>query len=141
MKSESLQKKVRSARKRELKLDEDGFPPLTRAQKAELERRIRDMDDPHRYMIISALFSRKRLMFYEVSENVFAMGDIAGGTLFKRKEAAEAVFRTLGRETLQVIKVKKTKKGIRLVDSVKPWCPQTAGKLRKGGISPETRRD
>lgn len=72
--------------------DEEELSP---AAIRELERRVRDSRDPIRYMLVSE-FSRRFVLYYNVSDDVFAMNDPSGGTLFKRREAAESVKRLLG---------------------------------------------
>ena len=66
---------------------------LTAAQLRELDRRVRDLDDPRRYIIKSVLLQRARRpweLYYDVSDDMWAM-DITGATLFKRKKTAVAV--------------------------------------------------
>jgi len=70
--------------------------PLSPALIRELKRRVRDSRDPVRYMLVSE-FSRRFILYYNVSSGMFAMNDPSGGTLFKRREAAEAVKKVLGR--------------------------------------------
>ena len=73
--------------------DEEPLPP---AVIRELKRRIRDSEDPVRYMLVSE-FSRRFMLYYNVSSGMFAMNNPSGGTLFKRREAAEAVKKLLGK--------------------------------------------
>jgi len=70
--------------------------PLSPAVIRELKRRLRDSRDPVRYMLVSE-FSRRFMLYYNVSTGMFAMNDPNGGTLFKRREAAEGVKKILGR--------------------------------------------
>lgn len=67
---------------------------LTKAQLRELDRRVTDMKDTVRYLIESR-FPKFRL-FYNVSDDVYAMNNPGGATLFKRRKAALAVQRLLG---------------------------------------------
>ena len=60
----------------------------------ELARRVRDADDPTRYMVVSEL-TRRTIFYYNVSHDGFVMNDPTGGTLFKRREAAESIRRLL----------------------------------------------
>ena len=71
-------------------LTHEDFKPLSPAQIRELERRVRDSRDPIRYVLVSE-FSRRFILYYNVSEDVYAMNDLAGGTLFKRLKTAESV--------------------------------------------------
>ncbi|MBI2348957.1 MAG: hypothetical protein HYV05_09945 [Deltaproteobacteria bacterium] len=70
--------------------------PLSPALIRELKRRLRDSRDPVRYMLVSE-FSRRFILYYNVSSGMFAMNDPNGGTLFKRREAAEGVKKILGK--------------------------------------------
>ena len=49
-----------------------------------------------RYMLVSE-FSRSFILYYDISEDVFAMNAPDKGTLFKRREAAERVRSLLSR--------------------------------------------
>ena len=119
--------------KRERPKADDEFPPLTKRQLAELERRMADMMNPTRYVIVSA-FSPSFSLFYCPSDGVFVMNEIPDAALFKRKAEALAVTRALERgqrkraRGLQVIQVKKTKRGVRLLEGVhvdrRTWKPK-----------------
>lgn len=107
----------------------DNAPPLSRTQRAELDRRLRDMKDPTRYVIVSPLF-RRLTTLYDVASGNFAMGHWTESCLFKRRAEAEAVARTLSRRRekardrfrQQVIAVTQTASGIRFLEAVKdPW--------------------
>ena len=87
--------------------DEEELSP---AAIKELERRVRDSRDPIRYMLVSE-FSRRFVLYYNVSDDVFAMNEPSRGTLFKRREAAKSVKRLLGR---RISIVKYTTKGGKL---------------------------
>ena len=71
-------------------------PQLSPEWKREIERRVRDSRDPVRYMLVSE-FSRSFILYYDVSDDVFAMNAPGKGTLFKRREAAERVSKLLSR--------------------------------------------
>lgn len=80
-------------------------PDLTPAQNKELLRRLADSKDPRRYLIISRMLPGARfVLYYNVSDDVYAWNEPGGGTLFKRRKAAELIQRTLGRgkEILEV---------------------------------------
>ena len=85
-------------------------PKLSREWMREIERRVRDSDDPVRYMLVSE-FSRSFILYYNVSDDMFTMNAPGRGTLFKRRKAAENVSSLLGRG---VRIVKFTIKGGRL---------------------------
>jgi hypothetical protein len=74
--------------------DDDGY--LSPAEIREIKQRVREMDDPVRYMLVSE-FSRRFILYYNVSDDVFAMNNPSGGTLFKRREAAQRVRQVLGK--------------------------------------------
>jgi hypothetical protein len=67
---------------------------LTKAQLRELDRRIADSKNPVRYLIEGGFGPRFRL-YYNVSEDVYAMNNPAGATLFKRRRAAVAIQKLL----------------------------------------------
>lgn len=71
-------------------------PPLTRAQMQELDRRVKDLHDRTRYLLVSA-FSPRFTLYYNVSEDTYGMNEPVHATLFKRRAAALAVKRLLGR--------------------------------------------
>ena len=72
-------------------------------------RRVADSNDPRRYLIISRMLPGARfVLYYNVSDDVYAWNDPEGGTLFKRRKAAELIQRKLGRGN-EVIEVKKVR--------------------------------
>jgi hypothetical protein len=111
----------------------DEFPPLTKGQIAELKRRVADMKDLRRYVIVSSFLPNFSL-FYCPCDGVFAMNEIPDAALFKRKAEALAVARVLERRRrnsargLQVIQVKKTKRAVRILEQVhvdsRAWKPK-----------------
>src|SRR6266496_380681 len=62
----------------------------------ELKRRVKDSHDPVRYMLVSE-FTRRFILYYNVTSDTYAMNDASRGTLFKRREAAESVKALLGK--------------------------------------------
>jgi len=72
----------------------DDFP-LTPAQVRELKRRVADLDDPLRYVLASRMTPRF-VLYYNVSDDTYALNDPKGATLFKRRSVAEGVKRLLG---------------------------------------------
>jgi len=52
------------------------------------------MDDPVRYLIVSE-FGPRFILYYNASDDTFAHNNPAGGTLFKRRAAAESVRKLL----------------------------------------------
>ena len=69
---------------------------LSPAMIKELKRRVRNSRNPVRYMLVSE-FSRRFILYYNVSDDMFAMNEPSRGTLFKRRETAESVKKLLGR--------------------------------------------
>lgn len=68
---------------------------LTRAQVRELRRRMADLDDATRYILVSHVGPRFAL-YYNVSEDMYAMNDPKDATVFKRRRAAVAIKKLLG---------------------------------------------
>lgn len=68
---------------------------LTPAQIHELRRRMADLDDATRYLLVSQMGPRFAL-YYNVSDDVYVMNYPLGATLFKRRKAALAVKALLG---------------------------------------------
>ena len=68
---------------------------LTPAQIRELRRRVADLDDVTRYLLVSQMAPRFAL-YYNVSDDVYVMNDPRGATLFKRHKTALAVKALLG---------------------------------------------
>lgn len=74
---------------------DDNYEPLTQAQVRELRRRAADLDNPVRYLLVSQ-FRPRFALYYNVSDDVYAMNDPRSATLFKRRRAALAVKQLLG---------------------------------------------
>jgi len=84
----------------------EDVPDLTPAQTKELLRRLADSKDPRRYLIISRLLPAARfVLYYNVSDDVYAWNEPEGGTLFKRRKTAVLIQRGLGRGN-EVMEVK-----------------------------------
>jgi hypothetical protein len=102
---------------------DDDLPP---AQIRKLQRRVADLEDPIRYLLVSEMGPRFAL-YYNVSEDVYAMNDPRGATLFKRRNAALAVKRLLGRGIRVVRCNSKRVDGVRV-----PVLPRRSRRRRKG---------
>ena len=108
--------------------DDADFPPLSAKEIAELKRTIDDSRDPTRYVIVSA-FSRRFCLYYLPESGNYIMNEIPVEAMFKRKAEALAVAKVLERgrpkrtrKSLQVIAVKKTKGGVKVLEEVAdPW--------------------
>lgn len=98
-----------------------GFPELSQTRLASIRRAVEDSLDPIRYIIV-APFAGDCVLHYRVEDA--GMGShISMATLFKERKAAEAVRKSIVsarvRKALQVVRVKKNKAGVRLVDRIK----------------------
>ena len=118
--------------------DDTEVPPLTKAQIAELKRRVDELKDPTRYLVVSA-FSRRFSLFYDVESHCFTHNSPETATHFKSFDVACAVLRSLqGRRkesdsSLQIIRAKKTKTGLRLLEKPRVWRSDPARKQRRLG--------
>ncbi len=65
-------------------------PELTAAERRELDRQIKDLDDPVRYLLASGLVPGFTL-YYLLSDDTYVLNDPHGATLFKRREAARRI--------------------------------------------------
>jgi hypothetical protein len=99
--------------------------PLSKRQLAVLKRRIAEMDDPTRYVIVSG-FSRRFCLYYDPASGNFAMNHFPPACFFKHRAEAEAVAKVLGsrgrkkhRDDLQIIAVRKTPKSLRFFEQVR----------------------
>lgn len=105
-------------------------PPLTKGQIRELERRVRDFEDRTRYFLASVLTERHAL-YYNVSEDTFGMGEPTVATLFKRREAAQAI-QNLLKSRVQVAACRVTRRGRLVLSSVPTLRPLWPRKRRHG---------
>ena len=104
-------------------------PDLTRAQARELDRRVADLHDRTRYLLVSRLGPRFDL-YYNVSEDTYGMNEPAHATLFKRRQAAVAVKRLLGK-SIDLIRCRVDRRGKLVLRSV-PSPKRGPAKRRKG---------
>lgn len=87
--------------------------PLTQAQVRELRRRVADLDNPIRYLLVSRFGSRFAL-YYNVTDDVYVMNEPTGATLFKSRKIALVVKQVLG-PRIQIIRcTTKRAKGVRV---------------------------
>jgi hypothetical protein len=110
----------------------DDDTPLFPEWIKEIKRRVKDSRDPVRYVLVSE-FSRKFILYYDVSTDTFAMNIPSRGTLFKRREIAESVKDHLGQG---IALVKFAIKGGRL----KRLSPLRGMRLRARSARPIRRR-
>jgi hypothetical protein len=114
------------------KEDVDDDPRLSPEWIRELKRRLKNSRDPARYVLVSE-FTRKFILYYNVTSDTYAMNDASRGTLFKRREVAESVRSHLGKG---IALVKFTVKGGRL----KRLSPFLGMRLRSRSASRIRRR-
>lgn len=89
--------------------DGEELPPLTAAQLKETRRRIADLDDRARYILVSA-FTPKFVLIYNVSEDTYGSHAPTHASLFKRRKTAAAVARLLGRG-IEILPCRVDKRG------------------------------
>lgn len=96
---------------------------LSSSQRRELQRRIRDLNDRTRYLLVS-VFSRRMVLYYDVTSDTFGMNNPSLGTLFKRRVAALAIQRLL-RPGIQVIKCRADRHGCVVKSSLPRMLPDS----------------
>jgi hypothetical protein len=112
----------------------DDNPPLTAAERRELERRIKDADDPRRYLLVSATLPWFSL-YYEIQEDAWLIDDPRRATLFKRRAAATAI-RELMKPGVFVVPCTVDARGKLVLSSI---AGRKVGKLRLA-VLPEWRK-
>jgi hypothetical protein len=112
----------------------DGNPPLSAAERRELDRRIKDADDPRRYLLVSATLPWFSL-YYEIQEDAWLIDDPSRATLFKRREAARAICELL-RPGVRVVPCTVDGRGRLVLSSI---AGRKVGKLRLA-VLPSWRR-
>jgi len=120
-----LRKRVR----RPVEVSPHGSPDLTRAQTRELDRRLADLHDRSRYLLVSRPGPRFAL-YYNVSEDTYGMNEPAHATLFKRRQAAAAIKRLLSKG-IDLIRCRVDRRGKLVLRSV-PSPKRGPAKMRKG---------
>ena len=88
---------------------EDEDWELSKAQIREIERRLRDIDDPRRFVLASE-FLPSFVLYYDVSNNVYVMNDLSAATVFKKRKAAVAI-KALRGKGVRVVECLKLKSG------------------------------
>ena len=94
----------------------DDDPPLTRTQIRELDRRVKDLDDRTRYLLVSG-FGPRFALYYNVSDDTYGMNEPVHATLFKRRPAALAIKRLLS-GGVQVARCRVDRRGRLVLSSV-----------------------
>jgi hypothetical protein len=112
----------------------DANPPLNAAERRELDRRIKDADDPRRYLLVSATLPWFSL-YYEIQADAWLIDDPSRATLFKRREAAKAICDLL-RPGVRVVPCTVDARGRLVLSSI---AGRKVGKLRLA-VLPSWRR-
>jgi hypothetical protein len=113
---------------------DESQPPLTAAERRELERRIRDADDPRRYLLVAATLPWFSL-YYQIQEDAWLIDDPARATLFKRRAGAQAI-RDLMRPGVFVVPCTVDARGKLVLSSI---AGRKVGRLRLA-VLPEWRK-
>ena len=82
--------KRKTVKKRAGTAGASGEIELTAAERRELDRQIKDLDDPVRYLLASGLVPGFTL-YYVLSDDTYILNDPRGATLFKRRDAAKSI--------------------------------------------------
>jgi hypothetical protein len=100
----------------------EGFPRLTARKLERIRRATIRSHDPTRYMVVATI-GGIRTLYYRAEDSCFG-SHISAATLFKDRSVAEAVRKALRgdrmRRGYKVLKVRKTKSGVRLVKKLDP---------------------
>ena len=112
----------------------DDNPPLNAAERRELDRRIKDADDPRRYLLVSATLPWFSL-YYEIQADAWLIDDPSRATLFKRREAAKAICELL-RPGVRIVPCTVDARGRLVLSSI---AGRKVGKLRLA-VLPSWRR-
>lgn len=107
-------------------------PELTPQQTRTIKRRLAELHDPARYVVVSAWY-RGRALVYDVQQHVYGHNHVSEGAIIRDKKLAECVAKHLGEKRLndlQVILVRKTARGYVALQDIqggkgeKPWRPK-----------------
>jgi hypothetical protein len=82
---------------------------LSPAWRRELLRRVREANDPRRYLLAS-VFTARFVLYYNVEHHAYVLGKPEEATAFKSRRAAVAVLKTLGKN-VALITAKRRKDG------------------------------
>lgn len=72
--------------------------PLSRDERKLLNKRIKDTDNPVRYIVVSELVPRKRYFYYIANDSCYGM-EIDQASKFKRYDIADAICKVLNKES------------------------------------------
>ena len=82
---------------------------MSPALRRELLRRVREANDPRRYLLAS-VFTAKFVLYYNVEHDSYVLKNPEAATAFKSRRAAAAVLKTLGKH-VALITAKRRKDG------------------------------
>jgi hypothetical protein len=89
---------------------------LSAAERRELERAIKDLEDRTRYLLASSIGERITL-YYNIADDTYTWDEPKSATLFKRKAAATKIRALLG-SGVQVLECRVDKRGQLLKKSI-----------------------
>ena len=89
---------------------------LSAAERRELDRRIKDLEDRTRYLLASSIGS-KITLYYNIADDTYSWDEPKSATLFKRKAAAQKI-RTLLGSGVKVLECQVDKRGLLVKKSI-----------------------
>lgn len=108
-------------------------PSPSPKQTRELKRRLAEIDDPARYVVLSSLLPKWTLV-YDVQRNVYGHNHVPDGAIIRDRKLAECIAKHLADgkrpSDLHVLSVRETKRGYRALEDIpgrkgeKPWRPK-----------------
>jgi hypothetical protein len=108
----------------------DDIPPLTKGQIRKLERRIRDSDDRTQYLLASVMTPRF-ILYYNLSDDDYAMNEPDHATLFKRRPTAAAIRDLMGGR-VEIVRCRVNKRGKLVLRSLPDPFPKRRQRRRDG---------
>jgi hypothetical protein len=124
-------RKPKSGAARAARSDSEAVPEMSRAEIRELERRVKDLEDRTRYVLISQIGS-KVVLYYNLSEDTYSWNDPKDTTLFKRREAALKIQAMLG-TGIKIAKCRVSKQGHLVRNSVVFHAKSKRSEKKLGG--------
>lgn len=96
----------------------DDSAPLSVTQTRKRRRRVKDIDEHTQYLLVSK-FTPTFLLYYNVSDDTYAMNEPSSATLFKRRAAAKAVQELPGRG-VHIVRCRVDRNGALVARSLPP---------------------
>jgi hypothetical protein len=97
-------------------LSPEAIHDLTAAERRELERAVKDLEDRTRYVLASSLGERI-VLYYNIADDTYSWDEPKGATLFKRKPFALKIRAMLG-SGVKVLECRVDKRGQLLKKSI-----------------------